>query len=266
MQSATEVSPAAIEIRNLTKTFLTSAGSVRPVENFSLTVNEGEFVSIVGPSGCGKSTILNLVAQFIMPSAGSVVVSGKPQTGAVPEKLGYIFQRDTLLPWYTVRRNVGLGLEFSGCRQETIDRKVKELLELGHLSGFAEAYPHQLSGGMRRRVALLMSLAVEPKILLLDEPFSSLDAHTRTHLHKELLEIWRKLKQTVVMVTHDLDEAITLSTRVIVLSRSPSRVLLDEAIEIPYPRDVFQLREQDEFSHYYQRIWGVLANQYRAEV
>jgi NitT/TauT family transport system ATP-binding protein len=255
-----------IQIRNLTKVFRTPGGLVRPVENFSLSVGEGEFVSIVGPSGCGKSTILNLVAKFITPTSGNVIVSGQPETNNVPDGLGYIFQKDTLLPWYTVRKNVGLGLKFAGAPQEDIDRKVNELLELGHLTGFADAFPHQLSGGMRRRVALLMSLAVEPRILLLDEPFSALDAHTRTHLHHELLEIWRKLKQTVVMVTHDLDEAITLSTRVIVLSRSPSRILLDEPIKIPYPRDVFKLRELSEFSRYYQHIWGVLANQYRAEV
>jgi NitT/TauT family transport system ATP-binding protein len=140
---------------------------------------------------------------------------------------------------------------------------VAELLQLGHLEGFGNAYPHQLSGGMRRRVALLMSLAVEPRILLLDEPFGALDTHTKTHLHKELMEIWRKLGQTVVMVTHDLDEAITLSDRVIVLSSPPSTVLLDEPILIPHPRDVFTLRETAAFVSHFQRIWSVLGRQFR---
>jgi NitT/TauT family transport system ATP-binding protein len=148
--------------------------------------------------------------------------------------------------------------------EERIAPRVAELLELGHLTGFAGAYPHQLSGGMRRRVALLMSLAVEPRIVLMDEPFGALDTHTKTHLHRELMEIWRKLKQTIVLVTHDLDEAITLSDRVIVLSSPPSTVLLDERICIPQPRDVFTLRESAQFVEHFQSIWSVLGNQFRA--
>jgi NitT/TauT family transport system ATP-binding protein len=178
--------------------------------------------------------------------------------------IGYIFQKDTLLPWYTVRKNIALGLKFQSCPPARIHQRVDELLELGHLSGFADAYPHQLSGGMRRRVALLMSLAFEPRILLLDEPFGALDTHTNTHLHRELMELWRKLGQTIVMVTHDLDEAITLSDRVVVLSSPPSRVLLDERIEIPHPRDVFTLRESERFLAHFQRVWGVLGQQFRA--
>ena len=157
----------------------------------SLAIGAGEFVSIVGPSGCGKSTLLNMIAGFLPPTAGEIRVDGQRVNGQVPPRLGYIFQKDTLLPWFSVRKNVALGLKFQGVAPDRIASRVAELLELGHLADFADAYPHQLSGGMRRRVALLMSLAVEPRILLLDEPFGALDTHTKTHLHRELIEIWR---------------------------------------------------------------------------
>ncbi|ARP93012.1 ABC transporter ATP-binding protein [Bordetella genomosp. 13] len=242
---------------------MSRTGIVHAVGQVDLHIAEGEFVSIVGPSGCGKSTLLNMIAGFLPPTTGSIRVAGQPVQGRVPPALGYIFQKDTLLPWYSVRKNVALGLRFQGVPAQRIAPRVAELLELGHLSGFADAYPHQLSGGMRRRVALLMSLAVEPRILLLDEPFGALDTHTKTHLHRELMEIWRKLGQTIVMVTHDLDEAITLSDRVVVLSGPPSRVLRDERIDIPHPRDVFALRETPQFTAHVQSLWSVLGQQFR---
>ena len=253
-----------IELSGVAKVYQTRSASVFAVGDVSLSIAGGEFVSLVGPSGCGKSTLLNMIAGFFAPSAGTVLVDGRPVQGEVPPALGYIFQKDTLLPWYTVQKNIALGLRFQRVPEERIRSRVAELLELGHLEKFGSAYPHQLSGGMRRRVALLMSLAVEPRILLLDEPFGALDTHTKTHLHRELMEIWRKLGQTVVMVTHDLDEAITLSDRVIVLSTPPSRVLLDERIDIAHPRDVFSLRETPEFLRHFQSIWSVLGQQFRA--
>lgn len=253
-----------IEISEVGKAYQTRGGTVHAIGNVSLSIAEGEFVSIVGPSGCGKSTLLNMMAGFLPPTTGTVRVAGELVNGQVPPALGYIFQKDTLLPWYNVRKNVALGLKFQGVSAARIESRVAELLELGHLSAFAQAYPHQLSGGMRRRVALLMSLAVEPRILLLDEPFGALDTHTKTHLHRELIEIWRKLGQTIVMVTHDLDEAITLSDRVIVLSGPPSRILLDERITIPHPRDVFMLRETPQFVSHVQSLWSVLGEQFRA--
>ncbi|MFP5404776.1 MAG: ABC transporter ATP-binding protein [Gammaproteobacteria bacterium] len=253
-----------IELDEVAKVYPSRAGSVWAVGNVSLSVAGGEFVSIVGPSGCGKSTLLNMIAGFLAPSSGSIQVAGHRVVGRVPPALGYIFQKDTLLPWYTVRKNIALGMRFQSYPESRIRNRVDELLELGHLTGFGGAYPHQLSGGMRRRVALLMSLAVEPRILLLDEPFGALDTHTKTHLHRELMEIWRKLGQTVMMVTHDLDEAITLSDRVVVLSSPPSHVLLDERIDIPYPRDVFSVRESPAFLRHFQSIWSVLGQQFRA--
>ena len=253
-----------IELRHVAKSYQTRTGSTFAVGDVTLTIEAGQFVSLVGPSGCGKSTLLNMIAGFFGPSGGEIVVDGRPVAGQVPPALGYIFQKDTLLPWYTVQKNIALGLRFQGVPEDRIRTRVAELLELGHLGGFGNAYPHQLSGGMRRRVALLMSLAVEPRILLLDEPFGALDTHTKTHLHRELMDIWRKLGQTVVMVTHDLDEAITLSDRVVVLSSPPSTVLLDEHISIPHPRDVFTLRESAAFLAHFQSIWSVLGQQFRA--
>ena len=253
-----------IELDHVGRSFAGRGGAVQAVGDVSLRVEAGEFVSVVGPSGCGKSTLLNMVAGFLPPSAGRVVVDGRPVSGRVPERLGYIFQKDTLLPWLSVRGNVALGLRFHGVARTEAAARIKALLALAHLEEWADAFPHQLSGGMRRRVALCMSLAVEPRILLLDEPFGALDTHTRTHLHRELLEIWRTLGQTVLLVTHDLDEAISLSNRVVVLSGPPSRVLLDERITIPHPRDVFSLRQTEEFARHYQAIWGVLGQQFRS--
>jgi len=253
-----------IELREVSKAYQTDKGHTWAVGNVSLAIEKGEFVSIVGPSGCGKSTLLNMIAGFLEPTSGSIRVAGKPVQGTLPASLGYIFQKDTLLPWFTVYRNVALGLRFHGVPEAQIRSRVKELLELGHLTGFEQAYPHELSGGMRRRVALLMSLAVEPSLLMLDEPFGALDTHTKTHLHRELMEIWSKLGQTVVMVTHDLDEAITLSDRVIVLSSPPSQVLLDERIDIPRPRDVFTVRESPIFMKHFQSVWSVLGEQFRS--
>jgi NitT/TauT family transport system ATP-binding protein len=253
-----------IRLDHISKSFVAKSGElIRAVGDVSLTVEKGEFVCIVGPSGCGKSTILNMIAGFASPTAGTIEVNGSRVNSKVPDALGYIFQKDTLLPWYTVRQNVGLGLKFAGSDKRDAGKKIDGLLRLAHLSDFADAYPHQLSGGMRRRVALCMSLAVDPKVLLLDEPFGALDTHTKTHLHSELLEIWRQLGQTVVMITHDLDEAVTLASRVIVLSSPPSRILLEEMIDIPYPRDVFELRQTTQFTTHTQRIWKVLGNQFR---
>lgn len=252
-----------ITLEHVGKIYQSRQGITHAVGDVSLSVGEGEFLSIVGPSGCGKSTLLNLIAGFLTPSQGRIEVAGQAVLGQVPPRLGYIFQKDTLLPWYNVRKNVALGLRFLGLPAAQIRPRVAQLLRLGHLEDFAEAYPHQLSGGMRRRVALLMSLAVEPRILLLDEPFGALDTHTKTHLHRELSEIWRAQGQTVVMVTHDLDEAITLSDRVVVLSGPPSRVLLDERITIAHPRDVFSLRETPQFNAHVQSLWSVLGQQFR---
>ena len=253
-----------IELDHVSKAYQTETGSTWAVGDVSLRIANGEFVSIVGPSGCGKSTLLNMIAGFLAPTSGTITVDGARVAGQIHPSLGYIFQKDTLLPWYTVHKNVALGLKFLDYPEQQIMDRVAVLLELGHLTAFANAYPHQLSGGMRRRVALLMTLAVKPRIVLMDEPFGALDTHTKTHLHRELMDIWRKLGQTILLVTHDLDEAIMLSDRVVVLSSPPSTVLYDERINIAHPRDVFSLRGSPQFLEHFQSIWGVLGQQFRA--
>jgi len=251
-----------IEARGVGKLYFSRSGETWAIGDITTTIGKGEFVSIVGPSGCGKSTFLHIIAGFTSATTGDVRVTNR---SGRRNNLGYIFQKDTVLPWYNVRQNVGLGPAFNRRPKKEIREKVDQLLEMAHLTSFANAYPHQLSGGMRRRVALLMGLANDPEILLLDEPFGALDTHTKTHLHSELIEIWRKLNQTVVLVTHDLDEAVTLSDRVIVLSSPPSRILLDERITLPHPRDVYTVRQSELFTHHFNRIWSVLGQQFRAE-
>jgi len=252
-----------IDIERVGQVYLTKTKEIWAIGEISARIAQGEFVSIVGPSGCGKSTLLNIIAGFLAPTTGAVRVAGTKVERRIPANLGYIFQKDTVLPWYRVRDNIALGLRYRGTPEAEIRERVKALLTLGHLEGFGDVYPHQLSGGMRRRVALLMTLACDPNILLLDEPFGALDTHTKTLLHKELIEIWRKMRQTIVLVTHNLDEAVTLSDRVLVLSSPPSRILLDHRIDIPHPRDVFTVRETPAFAHHFQAIWRVLGEQFR---
>ena len=253
-----------IEVDHLAKVYLARTKKVWAIRDVSFTVNEGEFVCLVGPSGCGKSTVLNMIASFLAPTEGEIRVNGKVvKEGVIPEGLGYIFQKDTVLPWYTVRENIGLGLQYRNISRKKIDEKVDALLELASLQGYGEVYPYQLSGGMRQRVALLMTLACDPQIVLLDEPFGALDTHTKVLLHRELLDIWGKLGQTVIMVTHDLDEAVSLSDRVIVLSSSPSSVILDHRIDIPRPRDVFTIRETEGFAEHSKVVWRVLGREFK---
>ena len=239
-----------------------SFGAYQAVSPIDLVVSKGEFVSLVGPSGCGKSTLLNMIAGFLPPSSGALRIEGRSYNGPAPF-VGYMFQKDTVLPWYSVRRNIEVGPRFGKLPRAEINRRTERLLSLGRLERFANAYPHQLSGGMRRRLALMMSLACEPRILLLDEPFGALDTHTRTSLHAELVRIRAELGQTVILVTHDLEEAVTLSDRVIVLAAAPSRILLDEHIALSHPRDVYAVREDEQFGVHHRAIWQVLGRQFK---
>ena len=252
-----------VEIDGIGHVYLTREREICALESVTTTIHKGEFVSIVGPSGCGKSTLLNIIAGFIAPTQGEVRINGVKVQDRIATGLGYIFQKDTLLPWYRVRDNVALALRYRRQSEAQIKAKVAALLTLGGLEGFGDLYPHQLSGGMRRRVALLMTLACEPSILLLDEPFGALDTHTMTMLHRELIGIWRAMGQTIVLVTHNLDEAVTLSDRVLVLSGPPSRIILDHRVDLPHPRDVFTVRETAGFAHHFQTIWRVVGEQFR---
>lgn len=253
-----------IRLDSVEKTYASRGTRHTAIGNVSLEIAQGEFVCIVGPSGCGKSTLLNMIAGFQPASAGAITVDGAPVLpGTVPAGLGYLFQKDTVLPWLTVEQNVGLGLRFAGQPPARVAERVKGLLRLANLEPYAAYFPYQISGGMRQRTALLMTLACDPRVLLLDEPFGALDSHTKINLHRELHEIWRQLGQTIVMVTHDLDEAVALADRVIVLSGPPSRVLLDHCVDIPHPRDPYAVRETDAFGRHLKAIWSVLGREYQ---
>jgi len=253
----------ALELRAVGKTY-PGTPPVVAVGDVSLEVSAGEIVTVVGPSGCGKSTVLHMIAGLLRPTTGEILVDGAPVGDRIPPRLGYMFQKDTVLPWYTVRQNAGLSLRYARTRRADAARRVDELLALGGLLKFGHLYPYQLSGGMRRRLALLMTLAAEPSVLLMDEPFGALYTHTKTRLHAELLTIFRRLNQTALFVTHDLSEAITLGDRVVVLSGPPSRVLLDQPVTLPRQRDVFTLRETDDFIGCFKKVWHVLGQEFRA--
>ncbi|HXH83220.1 MAG TPA: ABC transporter ATP-binding protein [Candidatus Tectomicrobia bacterium] len=253
-----------IVVRDLAKTFRDGGREVPALHSVCFEVHDQEFVAIVGPSGCGKSTILNVIGGLVTPSAGVVEVDGVAVRGTVPPNVGYVFQKDTVFPWRTVARNIALGLEYRGVPAPERARRVRDAVALAGLQGFEDAFPATLSGGMRQRVALMRTLVVEPEILLMDEPFGALDTHTKITLHAELLALWEARHQTVVFVTHDLSEAITLADRVVVMTRRPGRVKLVHEVKLPRPRDVIRLRETDAYAQEYGRLWHVLGEELAA--
>ncbi len=225
------------------------------VKDTTLVVAPGEFVSVVGPTGCGKSTLLNVAAGLLEPSTGSVTVNGEPLTG-INRHAGYLFQADALMPWRNALDNVVAGLEFQGLPREQARQKGEQWLKRVGLAGFGDRYPHQLSGGMRKRVALAQTLILGPQILLMDEPFSALDIQTRQLMENELLELWSADRKSVVFITHDLEEAIALSDRVVVLSAGPETHPIGEfAIDLPRPRDVSEIRLTPHFIELHGEIW-----------
>jgi len=251
-----------ITIRDLSKTFTQGPRDIPAVSGVSFDVCDKEFVAIVGPSGCGKSTILNMIGSLVAPSGGEILVDGE-RVGARPApQIGYVFQKDTVFPWRTVERNIALGLEYRGVSAPEIRARVAEAVRLAGLEGFEEAFPATLSGGMRQRVALMRSLIVNPEILLMDEPFGALDTHTKLDLHAELLALWGARRQTVVFVTHDLSEAITLADRVVVMTRRPGTVKIVYDVKLPRPRDVIRVRESEEYLREYGEIWHTLGEEF----
>jgi NitT/TauT family transport system ATP-binding protein len=248
-------------VRHLAKTFREGGREVPAVDDVSFEIHDKEFVALVGPSGCGKSTILNMVGALVAPSGGAIAIDGRPVTGT-PPGVGYVFQKDTVFPWRTVRRNIAVGLEYRGVPAAERERRVREAIALAGLDGFEEAFPATLSGGMRQRVALMRTLVVNPDILLMDEPFGALDTHTKITLHAELLRLWGAKHQTVLFVTHDLSEAITLADRVIVMTRRPGRIKVIHTVKLPRPRDVIALRESPLYAEEYSRLWHVLGEEF----
>jgi sulfonate transport system ATP-binding protein len=231
------------------------------VSDASLAVAEGEFVSVVGPTGCGKSTLLNVAAGLLAPSSGRALVAGEPLAG-INARAGYMFQADALMPWRNALDNVTAGLEFRGVPREAAATRGREWLARVGLGGFEHRYPHQLSGGMRKRVALAQMLILDPQMLLMDEPFSALDVQTRQLMENELLELWSANRKSVLFITHDLEEAISLSDRVVVLSAGPATHPIGEfAIDLPRPRDVAEIRLSPRFVELHEAIWHVLKSE-----
>ncbi|CAN5906562.1 ABC transporter ATP-binding protein [soil metagenome] len=231
------------------------------VAHASLTVAKGEFVSVVGPTGCGKSTLLNVAAGLLGPSSGTVAVFGTPLLAAdgVNRRAGYMFQADALMPWRTGLDNVIAGLEFRGVARAEALAQGEEWLRRVGLAGFGDRYPHQMSGGMRKRLALAQTLILSPDILLMDEPFSALDVQTRQLMENELLALWAEDRKSVLFITHDLEEAIALSDRVIVLSAGPAtRPIGDFKVELPRPRDVLEIRMTPAFLDLHREIWAAM--------
>jgi NitT/TauT family transport system ATP-binding protein len=237
---------------------------VEALKELSLDIQEGGFVSIVGPSGCGKSTFLRVVAGLIRPNGGTVIIDGK-EVKAPGSGCGMVFQYDNLLPWRTVIDNVAFGLQIQGISTDERNKIAKFYIDLVGLTGFENNYPHELSGGMRQRANLARALSIDPAVLLMDEPFAALDAQTREIMQFELLRIWEKSRKTVLFVTHQIDEAIFLSDRVIVLGARPGRVRDVIDISIPRPREL-DAKRTVEFLGYVDRIWKQLEGDVRRQV
>src|SRR5262245_15704882 len=250
---------AALALEDIRVTFVAQDGArYTAIRDTTLRVAPGEFVSVVGPTGCGKSTLLNVAVGLLEPSAGSVRVFGEPLSG-LNRKAGYLFQTEALMPWRTALQNVTAGLEFRGVEAAQAVSRAQTWLQRVGLRGFETRYPHQLSGGMRKRVALAQTLILDPQIILMDEPFSALDIQTRHLMENELLELWSANRKSVVFITHDLEEAIALSDRVVVLAAGPESHPIGEfAIDLPRPRDVAEIRLTPRFIELHSRIWGAM--------
>ncbi len=251
----------AIELHGVTKRFLTPSGGVyTALRDLNLAVQPGEFCAVVGPTGCGKSTTLALISGLEPASEGEVIVSGKPVTG-VTDGIGYVFQTDAVFPWKTVLENVAAGPRYHGVSNREAREKARDWIARVGLAGFEDRYPYQLSGGMRKRVALAQSLINGPRILLMDEPFSALDVQTRNLMENELLALWSASPTTVVFVTHDLEEAISLSDRVYVITAGPGTVKSNYKVDLPRPRNVAEIRFQPRFAEIYEEIWNDLRDE-----
>jgi NitT/TauT family transport system ATP-binding protein len=248
-----------ISAQQVTKRFRRKDQIVTAISEVDLDISAGEFVCIVGPSGCGKSTLLNMSAGLMEPSTGSLLFDGSAVHGPNTQ-VGYITQKDNLMPWHTVQTNVGMALSIRGVDRDTARRRVAEMIEMVGLTGFEKSYPGELSGGMRKRVTLARTLAYDPPVLLADEPFGALDAQLKLVMQDELQRIWAETGKTVVFVTHDISEAVTLGDRVVVMSSRPGRIKIDRRIDFPRPRDVYKIRHQPGFTELAEELWDVLAS------
>jgi NitT/TauT family transport system ATP-binding protein len=260
-QNASSQGTYSIELRDVTKRFLTPAGKVfTAIRDINMAIAPGEFVAVVGPTGSGKSTTLGLISGLERPSEGSVQVMGKPVQGIDP-RIGYVFQADAVFPWKNVLNNVATGPRFRGQPKAQALERARDWIARVGLSGFEDRYPHQLSGGMRKRVALAQTFINKPQILLMDEPFSALDVQTRTMMEDELLQLWSAHSASVVFVTHDLEEAISLADRVCVITSGPGTIKGIYTIDLPRPRKVAEIRFEPRFLQLYHQIWEDLRDE-----
>ncbi|TDC50365.1 ABC transporter ATP-binding protein [Jiangella ureilytica] len=242
-----------ISIQSVTKVYQSSRGEVTSLDDVSLDVDRGEFVTLVGPSGCGKSTMLNLVAGLLEPTSGRILVDGAPVAGPGPDR-GVIFQQYALFPWLTARKNVEFGLRLQGLNKRERRERAQHYLELVGLGRFGSALPKELSGGMKQRCAIARAYAVNPSLLLMDEPFGALDALTRVQMQDDLLATWQQERRTVLFITHDVDEAVYLAGRVVVMSPHPGRISDIVDVPLPYPRTE-DMRLSPQFAQIRGRVW-----------
>jgi len=247
-----------VSIRGLGRDFETAAGTVTAIRDIDLDLRQSEFVTIVGPSGCGKTTLLRIIAGLESPTSGTIETAGLPSDRPAN---AMVFQGRSVFPWMTVRQNAEYGLKIRGTLQAERNKVIDQLLETVGLSRFAKAYPHQLSEGMRQRVAIARALAVDPELLLMDEPFGSLDEQTRFILQDEVLRIWQETRKTVVLVTHSIDEALTLADRVVVMTAHPGSIKDVVPVPLARPRDQATLRSDPEFGRLFTRIWESLRSE-----
>jgi NitT/TauT family transport system ATP-binding protein len=253
-----QVSAAKVRVTGVGKTFPTRSGETTALDDVGLEIPEGQFCSIVGPSGCGKTTLLRMLADLETPSAGDVHV-GAAREGKPAQSL--VFQGDSAFPWMTVWDNIAYGLRMRGAPEAEIRDVVGHFLDKSGLTRFSRAFPHELSGGMRQRVSVARAFANDPDVLLMDEPFSALDEQNKAILQDELLRIWEETRKTVLFITHSVDEAVTLSDRVIVMTARPGRVKLDLDIPLPRPRNRLELRAMPEYGELVYRIWSALQDE-----
>lgn len=245
-----------ISVRNVTRTFDLKGEEFVALDDVSLDVADNEFITVVGPSGCGKSTLMNILAGLDTPTSGEALVDGRPVTGPGPDR-GVIFQQYALFPWLTVRKNVEFGLKTAGLSAKDRREKAEHFIEMVGLGEFADALPKMLSGGMKQRCAIARAYAVDPSILLMDEPFGALDALTRVKLQEQLLDTWSREKRTVMFITHDVDEAVFLANRVVVMAARPGRIYDVIDVELPGPRTE-DLRLSPEFTELRNRVWSAV--------
>lgn len=253
-------SAVKVKIDKVEKIYSGRNGDMVALNGVSLDIKENEFICVVGPSGCGKSTLLNIIAGLLEPTSGSVYVDGKEVHGPGPER-GVVFQQYALFPWLTVLKNVQFGLKLKGMSEEESKEIAMKYLKMVDLEQFADSYPKELSGGMKQRVAIARAYAVNPSVLLMDEPFGALDAQTRTQLQSELIKTWQEQKKTCFFITHDVEEAVILATKVIIMSARPGRIKKIVDINLPYPRTQ-EMKMELPFLDLKSYIWGEVYQEY----